>query len=373
MILFLRSSDIGIDARLRRYARALAQGGLRPAALFWDRDGRALGLSGVHEVRFRAPGAHGLRWLMAMRLLLLNLFAIWRIWHMRHGVSLIHAVDLDTALAAWIGGHITGLPFIYDIYDHYPDSRGISGRARRLCDWLEARVIAAARLVILADPARIAQHGPIPADKLLIVENVPDIASAAPALRPADGLLRLGYLGTLEARWRGLEDTIAVVRDMPGVALEIAGTGAIESEVRQAARDCPRIRFHGPLPHAEGLRLMASCDMLLGLYYLAVPNHRFAAPNKYYEHLALGRAMLTSAGTPPGDKVRAEGTGWAVTDSRVAIRAALEEALAKRDGLAERGGRAAALWQQHYADYFERAIAGDYVDAVKAARRARPA
>ena len=370
MILFLRSSDIGIDARLRRYVRALAQGGLRPAALFWDRDGKALGLAEVHEVRFRAPRAHGLRWLMALRLLLLNLFAILRIWHMRHGVSLVHAVDLDTALAAWIGGRITGLPFIYDIYDHYPDSRGISGRARRLCDWLEARVIAAARLVILADPARVAQHGAIPADKLLIVENVPDLPPSAAAPRPPGGPLRLGYLGTLEAQWRGLEDTIAVVRDMPDVELEIAGTGAIEREVRQAASDCPRIRFHGPLPHGEGLRLMASCDMLLGLYYLAVPNHRFAAPNKYYEHLALARPLLTSLGTPPGDKVRADGSGWAVGDSRAEIRAALEEAVAHRDLVAERGRRAGALWQQNYASYFERAIAGDYVDAVKAARRA---
>jgi hypothetical protein len=194
-----------------------------------------------------------------------------------------------------------------------------------------------------------------------VIENVPDADQAAFVTSPpsANERLRIGYLGTFEPRFRGLEDLLAVVAADARLELHIGGTGVLEPAITAAAAACPRIHHHGPMAHDRGLAMLAECDILLGLYYGGVPNHRFAAPNKYYEHLLLGRPMLTSTGTPPGDKVRADDSGWVI------------DAIAQPAMMAQKGERARLLWQRDYADYFDRVIAGDYVATVRRIAAAR--
>jgi hypothetical protein len=177
--------------------------------------------------------------------------------------------------------------------------------------------------------------------------------------------LTVGYLGTFEARFRGLEDVVAVVEAHEDLALHIGGAGAIEDQIASSAQRCSRIHHYGPMAHRDGLAMLAGCDLILGLYYAEVPNHKFAAPNKYYEHLLLGKPLLTSLGTPPGEKVLRHDTGWAIADGALPLVDAIADMMAKPDVMRVRGRNAAALWRRDYADYFERRIAGDYVRAVK--------
>jgi glycosyltransferase involved in cell wall biosynthesis len=369
VIVFLRSSDIGIDAKLRRYARALRTAGFNHMAIFWDRDASVLGDDEIPSLRYKTRGGSAGKSSTAFRLIGLNLFVMRQLWQKRKSIGLVHAVDFDTAIPAWLFSKLTGKPFIYDIYDHYPDSRGVKDWLRLPFDWLEARIISAASLVILADECRIAQHGPIPERKRMVIENVPDAVQQPCAGQPGqDGSLRVGYLGTLEPRYRGIEDLFDAVRSMDNVTLHIAGAGALEPHVRAWAAEMPNVEFHGAMPHEKGLDLLASCDVIAGLYYQDVPNHRYAAPNKYYEHLLLGKPLLTSLGTPPGQKVTTDDSGWAVEDGAEPIRAALVEALERPELLERKGQNAAQIWQQRYASYYAQAIEGTYVRAVKHVR-----
>jgi glycosyltransferase involved in cell wall biosynthesis len=366
LLIFLRSSDIGIDAKLRRYARALRKAGLSHMALYWDRNASVIGDDEIRSIRYLTRGGNGGKLATGLRLLGLNHFMLKTLWRRRKMISLVHAVDFDTAVIAWLFNRLTGTPFIYDIYDHYPDSRGIKGWLRWPFDWLERRVIAAASLVILADEFRVAQHGPIAPAKLMVIENVPDVEAPAQgrAAEP-DQPLRIGYLGTLEPRFRGLEDLYSAIQGLGDVELHIAGAGALEPQVKQWAAASPAVHYHGPVAHERGLQLLAGCDIIVGFYYLAVPNHLFAAPNKYFEHLLLGKPLLTSLGTPPGRKVVAHDSGWAVDDNAAAIGAALSEALAKPELLQLKGANAARIWAENYADYSARMVDGSYVEAVK--------
>lgn len=366
MFLFLRSSEIAIDTRLQRYSRALAAEGIAHGAVYWKRGAEPELNSPMLPIPFDAPLAYRSRKKTALRLLALNVFAIHEIWKRRHEVTLIHAVDLDTAIAAWVAGKLTDIPYVYDVYDHYQDSRGITGWARKLAGGFDRLIMRDAAHVILADQCRIGQHDGVPERRHSIIENVPDFRSSRFRHRrgaiPTAGVpLHLGYLGTLEAGCRGIEDLLAVVCSMPGIELDIAGSGALENHVREAAKACPRIRFHGTMPHAKGLAMLESCHVVVGLYYSCNPNHAYASPNKYYEHLLLGRPMLTSNGTPPGNKVTRYETGWAVRDGREAIRAALLEMLAEPEKLEKRGNAAARLWDGRYASYATQSIQKHYV------------
>jgi glycosyltransferase involved in cell wall biosynthesis len=373
MILFLRTSDIQIDSRLLRYARALDHAGIPHAAAFWSRGKIAASDPGFPVFRFIIPRRSPRRRTMLIPLLRANLFFMATVWRERRRISLLHAVDLDTALSAWIMRRLTGVPYIYDVYDHYADSRGLGGRLRDLLGRVEALIFRDAACVILADDARRDQHGPTPPDRLMVVENVPEAAQGETAMTAATPRLKIGYLGTFEPLYRGLEDLIAAVEGNAGLELEIAGSGALEAEIAAAAARCDRIRLHPPLAHRAGLEMLAQCDIVAGLYYSAQPNHRFAAPNKYYEHLLVGRPLLTSVATPPGQKVAEHDTGWAVEDGPEPVAAALADALADRAAVARKGRHAAALWRGRFTDYFAHKLRGEYVATVHAARRDRAA
>jgi hypothetical protein len=369
MLLFFRSSEIAIDARLGRYSRALTHANLPHAVIYWKREAENSPESPIESIPYDAPLPFRSRWKSALRLIGLNLFVVREVWRRRRVVSLLHAIDLDTVLAAWLSSKLTGIPFIYDIYDHYPDSRGIGGWLRKFLGKLENAVMRDAALVILADKCRIRQHDKIPADRCVIIENVPDFSrrqfpAIEPRTREAGEALRIGYLGTLEPQCRGIEHILALVEAMPELELEIVGTGALGESVQAAADRCSRIRFHGPMAQSDGLALMQTCHLVLGLYYTCNPNHRYAAPNKYFEHLFIGRPLLTTLGTPPGEKVLHHATGWAVADNAVAIRSILEHALANPSALAIRGRNAARLWDTRFAQYSARTINCEYVHAI---------
>jgi Glycosyl transferase 4-like domain/Glycosyl transferases group 1 len=365
-VYFLRSADVSIDSRLRRYQLALEQQGHRVRSIFWHRGGPGKSDATPSTIRYVTKTGFGQQKATLLAFAFFNLFVFRSLWRNRKNVAVVHAIDLDTVLPAALFARITGIPLVFDLYDSFIDSRAITGWLRIILGSLERWAIRQSQLVIIADQLRIAQHPPIPADKLLVIENVPAI-QALLNLKPArvtNAALRLGYMGTLEAYGRGIEDVCDAVESLPFVELDIVGAGALETSIKERAKKCSRIKFHGPKYHADGLAIMQNADILVGLYYTFIPNHAFAAPNKYYEHLLLGIPMLTSLHTPPGAKVTANGTGWAVADNKSAIMKALTEAHQRPELVAQYGATAKQLWQKDYAQYFEHAIAGSYCERI---------
>jgi hypothetical protein len=367
-VYFLRSADVTIDSRLRRYQLALEQQGRRVRSVFWHRGGPGKSDTTPSTIRYVTRTGFGQRQATMFAFAFFNVFLFRNLWRNRKNVAVVHAVDLDTVLPAALFARMTGIPLVFDLYDSFIDSRAITGPLRSVLDRLERWAIRQARLVIIADPTRVAQHPPIPDDKLLVIENVPAVQAPLDPKpsRSSSAVLRLGYMGTLEAYGRGIEDLCDAVEMLPFVTLDIVGTGALESAITERVARCSRIKFHGPKYHAEGLEIMRTTDILVGLYYTFIPNHAFAAPNKYYEHLLLGMPMLTSLYTPPGAKVTANGTGWAVADNKAAIIKALTEAHQHPALVSQYGATAKQLWQKDYAQYFEHAIAGSYCERIDA-------
>ncbi len=345
---------------------ALAKLGQPFRSIFWDRGGPGESDEGPSQIRYVTQTGFGQRQATIFAFALFNIFIFRSLWRNRRDIQLIHAIDLDTAIPAAFFAKISGIPLVYDLYDSFVDSRNITGPLRAALDYLERWVIRCARIVIIADAGRIIQHPPIPDEKLLVIENVPmilDVEQSRDLVR-SQGMLRLGYLGTLEAYGRGIEDLCAAITSLPYVTLDVVGTGALTEFIEAQSVSCNRIRYHGPKDHADGLSIMQQTDILVGLYYAHIPNHAFAAPNKYFEHLLLGMPMLTSSGTPPGDKVVANDTGWAVADGKPAIVAALTQAHSDGGLVKRRGANARMLWQQNYSDYFEQHIIGVYCKRV---------
>jgi glycosyltransferase involved in cell wall biosynthesis len=310
-----RSNPIAPDPRAERAAGALVASGFRVTVVAWDR-GWGLPLEesrhGYRIVRIRVPASfgRGLRNLPGLARWQAALLA-WLIRN-RRSYDVIHACDLDTALPGLAAARAFRKRMVFDIFDSYADAFRV-GPLRGLARRLEAQVAARADAVIIADEVRRAQLGGARPRRLEVIYNSPpDLAVQLPARSAeGDGPFRVAYVGLLD-RTRGLEALLAAVGRRPEWGLDLAGFGADADWVAARARGLPNVRFHGRVGYPEALRLMAGADVLVATYDPAVPNHRFASPNKLFEAMMLGKPLVAAAATHIDRLVEAHGCGLVV-------------------------------------------------------------
>lgn len=364
MIYFVRSYVSDFDARLGKYFGALDAAGMSRHFVGWNKDGAAAS-TGNQQTLFGLKARLGGGWRNALALLKWNLFLFWQLCRARRDVRVVHAIDLDSALSCWVFCKLFRKPLVFDIYDKYTAVRNISGLTGRVLDAVENHIANAADLTLIVSEDRFAQHGLRAGQpNIQILENVPGMAPVARKARDAvNPPWKIGYFGVLEPRNRGLEDLLAACKERRDVELHVAGYGGLAEAFSTAAGEAPNIHYYGPLASQEGLTLMAGMDVIVGMYYLTVPNHAFASPNKYYEHLMLGRGMLTTLGTPPGAKVARDGSGWAIAEGVAEVHAWLDRL--NQVEIKAAGIQAGRVWSEKYSSYYVSHYKGEYVRRIK--------
>ncbi|MDO4729484.1 MAG: hypothetical protein Q4B43_10845, partial [Bacteroidota bacterium] len=119
--------------------------------------------------------------------------------------------------------------------------------------------------------------------------------------------------------------------------------------VEKMAEKYDNILFYGGVSQQRALEIMNSSHIIVGMYYKTIKNHLFASPNKYYEHLFLGKTLLTTQGTPPGDKVLKYNTGYVIEETKEDI-----ENVINRFNIvewADLAKNAEKLWSDRYINY----------------------
>jgi glycosyltransferase involved in cell wall biosynthesis len=111
-------------------------------------------------------------------------------------------------------------------------------------------------------------------------QNAPFVVAAAGTLNEANGLpVLLKAFSLLEGeRYR----------------LRIAGGGALERQVREAAARDSRIEYLGFIPFSDVLQLYKSSDLLVNVRMTKGMNTRYFYPGKMMEYLASGTPVITS-------------------------------------------------------------------------------
>lgn len=382
IVFYFRSQQASTDGRLMRYLSFMHSHHIPYRALCWNRSGKAA--SGTaehfHLEHYVMPARTGSRYFNAFKLIRWN-FAIFAYCvKNRSQIKKIHCADFDSVLPCYLFSRLYSRPLIFDSYDRYSDSRRMGNPLKFFVDKIESYILQKADVAILPSRARIEQYQLKHTDNLVIIENVPLFGEAKPQsqvqdhveLRNALQQIRLkrsefravlSYVGVLENDSRGLENLLTCVATMPDLALIVAGSGPLQNRMSEAAAQYPNIYFIGALDYSLAEQVMAFSDLHIGLYYLMNPNHKYAAPNKYFEHLYFGKALLTSGGTPPGEQVKRWSTGFTVADSKEALHQFLTEMTP--DMLASAGEKAALRWQQQYANYYTEVFSCAYGQAVK--------
>ena len=358
-IVFVRAFLPHLDARMGKYVRALRESEFDVSFIGWARGQACSDIESDRTFLFGRNAALGGRWRNVFALMAWNLFIFKTLMNLRKNISIVHAIDLESVISAYIFCRIFNKSIVFDIYDHYADTRNIKGIPGRLISSIERKFAQHADLTILADEARLQQHALKPAENLMIIENVPDVSWLSNELVMGKNKpIKIGYFGVLEKQHRGLENLLEVFSGSEKFELHFAGYGPLEERILEKSRSYSNVKFYGALNHEQGMEKLSGMHCVVGFYYLTVPNHRFASPNKYYEHLLLGRPLLTTIDTPPGNKVIAENTGWALNEGIKPL-VLWAEGLNTEDFLLK-GSNARKLWEKYYKNYAKETIGDEY-------------
>ena len=237
--------------------------------------------------------------------------------------------DLPLAVPSWIVARRMGLPIVLDMAEHYPAmlrSRWTAGRTRpldvlarnpRMAAAVERWIIPKVDHVIAVveeSRARFVELGAAP-DRVSVVSNTPLRANVRPPRAPAAAPIRVAYLGLIEEQ-RGIGTLIrsASLLKSRGIAFELAviGDGKEYDEFRALARreglDAPQITFHGHLENQVAQEVLRQAHIGVIPHY-ADESWNFTIPNKLFDYMAAGLAVVTSDAIPAARVCRETGTG----------------------------------------------------------------
>ncbi len=299
-VIICRSNPIDPDPRVEKVAQALVAAGFMVKVLGWDRTAKLpqqekLNGIWISRLPIQADFGRGIQNFPALLRWQWHLL-IWLLRHRRE-IDLIHACDFDTVLPALALKFIFQKKVIYDIFDFYADHlRATPAWIKRLIRWMDNWSINYVDGVIVVDEARWAQvPRALPRQSAVIYNTPKDILAnlQADENQSDQNPFTIVYVGLLQ-RERGIFELINVVARHPEWRFHLAGFGGDEAEMIVLANQLSNVEWHGRIPYRQALQLSHSADIIFATYDPAVPNHRFASPNKVFEAMMLGKPLIVT-------------------------------------------------------------------------------
>ena len=306
--------------RVRRQAEALVARGhaVDVFALRRPTDPEKGTIAGVHVRRLpvqRHQGAPLPRYLLEYADFLVR--AMWAVTreHRRRRYALVQVHSPPDFLAfAALPLRLAGVPLVLDLHEavpmffqnRFPNVRNpLVHRAVALQEQLAVHIADAVMTVTQPLVERLVAQG-IPAEKVALVLNSPDLHRFNPGVHPrrpfmADGVLRRVYAGALTPSYEVavVLDALAClhqVRPELPVEFDVYGRGDDEERLEQRAAALGltrRVRFHGRIPLEAVPSAVAASDVGVA----PIPRNPFTETSlstKILEYAAMGKPVVTS-------------------------------------------------------------------------------
>ncbi len=333
------------DVRVEKVSRALTEGGHSVHLVVRNRDNRlateALDEATVHRIPWAPllgrhlnavsmfPAFFNPRWIGIINRTVVNT-----------GAELILCRDIPLAPAAiWVGRR-RNIPVVLDMAENYPAMiRDVWESDRhRPFDWLvrNPRIVKLVEqfvvrnvdhIIVVVEESmdRVVELG-VSKDRVSVVSNTPSRTRVATSqsrngdARRNGELLHIVYLGLLEVP-RGLGVLLDAVRicdheGMP-IHLTIIGTGRdremFETQAQGLGLDRSTVKFHGYLKNKDALRLVETADVGV-VPHFASESWNTTIPNKLFDYMAGGLAVVTSDAKPTARVVAESGCGVVFRD-----------------------------------------------------------
>jgi len=321
-VCIIRSNPVRPDSRVEKEAWSLKEAGYDVHILAWDRDtdvyetNEYINIANVsipitrlgHKATF-GEGLKNLKSYLAFQ------FHV-RKWLKKHDFNIVHACDFDTAFFSQSIVHRKKEKFIFDIFDFlYGEPHNFMQKCVKKA---QINIINRANATIICTEERKKQIFGSNPKELAVVHNTPAAVQVSDTDFKIDvtDKVKIAYVGILQD-YRLLKEVAEVITKSKNLELHIGGFGKYESYFFQLSEKFDNIKFYGRLNYDQTLALEKACDVMLAIYDPSIENHRFAAPNKFYESLMLGKPVVMVKGTGMSQVVEENNIGVLIEYSEI--------------------------------------------------------
>lgn len=320
-IIMLLSNAFDPDPRVHQEAKSLVEHGYKITLICWDRDYKKPPLEqidGISVERIYLRSTHGRGITQSFFLPLFWLKAFFRI--IRREFDIIHAHDFDTLPLGFLIAKLHRKKIIYDSHESFSDM--LYGA---LPKWTTSAIRATETFLIKRIDLLITVGSILEEDfkkrgakrtcvvgnwKRLEDFNIPQeiIEQRKREFGILGDKLIISFISWFSKEQKLLE-LLQAVAESKQVHLIIGGDGPQRELVKAAAKDNSNITYLGYVPPKDIPLYTVMADAIVYCFNPDNPNSRFSAPNKLFEALAAGKAIISGDFGEIGRVIRTEDCG----------------------------------------------------------------
>ena len=369
MVVLIRCNDILTDPRATKYVNFMKREGVEYIKIGWDRDGKAL--NNDDTFYYKKTAGYNVGGLKAVRNRIgWMLFVIKTLIRIKPKDAVLHGCDLDSAFPAVVYKLLFNKKtrVIFDVFDWFSatlyNQKMLVLKAFKMMERVSVKY---SDYLIICEPERIEQIPYIiPQEKILVLPNIPYFNSEISLYKNSNysfnnNRITFAYVGGFSTE-RCLSEIIDLASEGK-INLLIAGYGADSiQEKLDNLKNSPNIKCCGKVKYEDGLQIMYNADVIYAMYSISNPNHIYAAPNKFYECMMLGRPLFTTKGTIVERKVNDLNIGYVSGETKEEIYNTIKDL--NPEDMVEKGNIAHGLWQTLFSTYTENFMKDSYLGII---------
>lgn len=336
-IIIVRSNSIAPDSRVEKEANSLCKAGYDVVLVAWDRekthkiqyDLKKLADTEVKRVNIGAKAEYGAGMKSLFPYIRFQMLLFWWMIKNRSQYDICHLCDFDTAFIGSFAARLCRKKVVFDLFD-YMSTKADTLKAK-IIKCLEDRTINKANAVIICTEQRREQIKDTHPKSITIIHNSPPIYNNIDicVCKSKSKKTKVVYVGILEER-RRLKEIAEVIQEMPDVEFHVGGFGQLDEYFNELSKRSNNIFYYGRIPYEKTLALENDCDIITAIYDLSIGNSYYAAPNKFYESLMLGKPTIMVKGTGMSNYIEQFGFGELIDCTKDGIREGLNKLIKRK-------------------------------------------
>lgn len=370
-IVIIRSNQIQSDSRVEKYLSYLDENKIDYTILGWDRD--ATGVTREKTLFYRRKVGYVVGGMKAAinRVYWFD-YVIKQLRKMKDKPEFIHACDMDCAFPAAVYKVLFNRKafLLFDVFDWMTGDGHVGGFSmmKQIMMWMEKFSLKMSNKVLICEEERKAQIPHAEKYDIAVLPNIPminnedEVFIEVPEYKFNNGKPTFSYVGWFSPH-RFLE-TILAEANSGKYNLLIAGYG--DNEFVDKCNELNgkgNVIYFGRVKYFEGLKIQYNADMVLAMYCKTSPSHKYAAPNKYYEAMFLGKPLLTTKDIIIGDKTEKDDMGYAMDETKEAFYELLDTLTPEQ--MQKKGENARKLWDTLYKNYTHNFLSTRYKSYIE--------
>ena len=371
-ICYIRSTSIVNDSRASKEILSLIDNGYDVTVLGWDRDNRVNGEIIINGLKvegkfFKFRACYGESKRTIIGLFLLQFWLLFKLIKDNRKYSLLHACDFDCGFISNLVTILFNKKLVYDIYDYYTDSRPMPKKVEKIVSGLENGIINNADLTIICGEWRKDQIKNANPKKLMVIHNTPDIKYIKndSIIKSKSKKIKLCYVGILQDS-RLIMEVLDEIKGNSKYELHIGGFGKYETDIKNVSSKYDNIYYYGSLKYEDVLTLERDSDILFATYDPSIKNHKYSAPNKVYEAMALCKPIIVCKNTGIDTMVVKNNLGISVKYDGKDFIKGLDQLCSEKGLIKKMGKNANKLYLEKYSwDIMEDSLIKNYEEVLK--------